>query len=148
MSRQLDVTRRHVYDSDHDEWVGPFDTENEATAYASELISPDRTDEVFIQAAPVIAAFNYGLVGAAGGPVPLEIAGFNPARIATRVKYVGTGVCLIGTKEGIAAGQGYALTSGSAERFEIACQLFVNSNVGATFAGTLYVFNEEIAAAS
>ena len=143
MSRQLDVTGRHVYDSERDAWFGPFDTEEEALAYSAELVDPIRTEEVYVQAAPIISAYNVGLIGSVQN-FPVEVVSFNPARIATRIKYVGTGVCLIGSKEAIASGQGYALTSGSAERFEVSASIC--ATVNATFAGTVYVFNEEIAA--
>ena len=141
MSRQLDVTRRHVYDSDTDGWVGPFDTEEDAHAYASELVDPQRLEETFVPAAPLISAYNISIVGSTANTFT-EVVGFNPSRIAVRIKYVGTGVCLIGSKEAISSGQGYALTSGTVERFEVSASICATLN--ATFTGVLYVFCEEL----
>ena len=145
MSRQVAHGGRHVYDSVTDSWLGPFDTEEEAYAYASMESDPQKTEEFYDRGVPTISAYSYSMVGTASNAWT-EVAAFNPGRLAVVFKYVGSGTLLIGTKEGVAAGQGYALTSGAAERFTVAASVFATLN--ATFSGVLYVFCEEITAGS
>lgn len=135
----------HVYDSDTDTWTGPFNSEDEARAFTHELANVEDTTQTFEQAAPIISAYNYAIVGTLSN-TPMEVVGFNPARIACRFNYVGTGTLLIGSKEAIAAGQGYALNPQSSERFEVSASVCCTASPQSV--GVLYVFTEEIAAPS
>ncbi len=146
MTRQLDVTKRHVYDSEHDEWVGPFDDEESAHAYAQEVISPIQYPHVFNDASPAISAYNYFISTGSQATTSYEIVAFNPSRVSVRLKYIGPGQCLIGTKEAVSAGQGYAITSVS-ERFQSTASIWASVGPSGT-TGFIHVFSEEISAPS